>query len=82
MSNDSFYLLKAWRSNALFNGFFNQVVNDMSFPFQVATVPLISLRGNASQNVANVSAWLEGAALKGISLVVFLKPVLWDTPIP
>ncbi|MDN7182689.1 carbon-nitrogen hydrolase [Caballeronia sp. SEWSISQ10-4 2] len=39
--------------------------------FQVASVPLISLRGNASQNVANVSAWLADAALKGISLVVF-----------
>jgi len=43
----------------------------MSSPFQVATVPLISLRGNASENVANVSAWLVDAALKGISLVVF-----------
>ena len=40
-------------------------------PFKVATVPLISRRGNASQNVANVSAWLADAALYKISLVVF-----------
>ncbi|SAL17112.1 carbon-nitrogen hydrolase [Caballeronia udeis] len=75
MSNDSFYLLKARQSNGLFNKFFSQAVNDMSLssfsPFQVATVPLISLRGNASQNVANVSAWLGEAAVQEISLVVF-----------
>ncbi|SOE92474.1 Predicted amidohydrolase [Burkholderia sp. D7] len=75
MSNDSFYLLKARQSNGLFNKFFSQVVNDMSLssssPFQVATVPLISVRGNASQNVANVSAWLAEAALQEISLVIF-----------
>jgi predicted amidohydrolase len=75
MSNDSFYLLNAWRSNGLFNRLFRQAVHDMSLslssPFKVATVPLISLRGNASQNVANVSAWLADAALQGISLVVF-----------
>ncbi|CAN7594072.1 nitrilase-related carbon-nitrogen hydrolase [Caballeronia sp. LjRoot31] len=40
-------------------------------PFKVATVPLISLRGNASHNVVNASAWLADAALQGISLVVF-----------
>jgi predicted amidohydrolase len=40
-------------------------------PFKVAAVTLISLRGNASHNVANVSARLADAALKGISLVVF-----------
>ena len=76
MSNDSFYLLNAGRSNELFS----QPVIDMSFfsspTFQVATVPLISLRGNASQNVANVSAWLAEAALKEISLVVFPEACL------
>ncbi|MFT4503570.1 nitrilase-related carbon-nitrogen hydrolase [Caballeronia sp. 15711] len=40
-------------------------------PFKVAAVPLSSLRGNASQNVANMSASLADAALQGISLVVF-----------
>jgi predicted amidohydrolase len=40
-------------------------------PFKVATVPLISQRGDASQNVANVSAWLADAALQEISLIVF-----------
>jgi predicted amidohydrolase len=53
----------------------SQAANDMSLssspPFKVAAVPLISLRGNASHNVANVSAWLADAALQGISLVVF-----------
>jgi predicted amidohydrolase len=75
VSNDSFYLLNAWRSNGLFNRIFSQAVHDMSLssssPFKVATVPLSSLRGNASQNVANVSARLVDAALQGISLVVF-----------
>jgi predicted amidohydrolase len=42
-----------------------------SLTFKVATVPLISQRGNASHNVANVSAWLADAALQEISLVVF-----------
>ncbi|WP_158941078.1 nitrilase-related carbon-nitrogen hydrolase [Burkholderia sp. S171] len=40
-------------------------------PFKVATVPLISQRGNASDNVANTSALLADAARKEISLVVF-----------
>ena len=42
-----------------------------SAPIKVAAVPLISQRGNASQNVANMSAWLADAARKEISLVVF-----------
>src|SRR5476651_517165 len=71
MSNDSFYLSNAWRSNGLFTGPFSQAVKDMASPFKIATVPLISLRGNASRNVANVSAWLADAALQEISLVVF-----------
>jgi predicted amidohydrolase len=75
VSNDSFYLLNAGRSNGLFTGLFSQAENDMSIssssPFKVATVPLISQRGNASRNVANVSAWLADAALQEISLVVF-----------
>ena len=40
-------------------------------PIKVAAVPLISQRGNASQNVAKMSAWLVDAARKEISLVVF-----------
>ena len=43
----------------------------MASPFKVATVPLVSVRGNASQNVANVSARLADAALQEISMVVF-----------
>jgi predicted amidohydrolase len=42
-----------------------------SSPFKVATVPLVSMRGNASQNVANVSACLADAARQAVSLVVF-----------
>ena len=75
MSNDSFYLSNARRSNGLFIGLLSQAAIDMSLssssPFKVATVRLVSVRGNASQNVANVSARLADAALQGISLVVF-----------
>jgi predicted amidohydrolase len=71
MSNDSFYLSNAWRSNGLFTGPFSQAVKDMASPFKIATVPLVSVRGNASLNVASVSARLADAALQGISMVVF-----------
>ena len=75
MSNDSFYLSNARRSNGLFTGLSGQAANDMalfsSSPFKVATVPLVSVRVDAPQNVANVSARLADAALRGVSLVVF-----------
>src|SRR5471030_42186 len=71
MSNDSFYLSNGRRSNGLFIGLSGQAANDMASPFKVATVPLVSVRGDASQNIANVSARLADAALQGISLVVF-----------
>jgi len=48
-----------------------KMLSSFASSFRVASVPLVSCRGQAAQNVARIADWLTLAASRNIDLVVF-----------